>query len=56
MIFAFGLKVGVENVMAGDRTVEGVERGKACCGGEKSVCMLAVEPTLAVRARGTGEG
>lgn len=56
VILALGLKMGVVGVMDRGMTLEGVERDKACCGGEKIACIHAVEPTLAVRARGNGAG
>jgi len=56
VIFALGLNMGVVGVMTGERVFEGTERGKGCCGGERRVWILAVEPTLAVRAWINGEG
>ena len=64
VIFALGLNMGVVGVMAGEGAFGGVERvrggcgcGCGCgCGGEKRACIPAVEPTLAVRVRGNGEG
>lgn len=33
-----------------------MERGVGCCGGDKRACIVVVEPRLAVRAWGNGEG
>ena len=57
VIFALGRNVGVAGVMAGEgRFEDGETEGDRCCGGEKRACIVVVEPTLAVRVRGNGEG
>jgi hypothetical protein len=56
VILALGRNMGVAGAVAGERIFEGVVRGNGCCGGDKRACIFAVEPTLAVRVRGNGEG
>jgi len=56
VIFALGRNMGVVGAVIGERILEGVEKANGCCGGDKRVCILVVEPTLAVRVRGNGEG
>jgi hypothetical protein len=54
---ALGRNIGIVGVVAGEGAiVEGAEGGNGCCGGDMRPCMLTVEPTLAVRVRGNGEG